>query len=181
LNILYILTAIFAVSVIGIFMPVALFYLAVVSLVLIVILAFKAKKQGKAKQSDTYKELEKIKKKRKKEDDKKYKEIKAQLNYIEKNWGYTQTQAKTIEKLLESRAYESIYRKLTISILPQLIKLIEKCNQKEQVGCKREVNKKISELNGILKDAIKEHKSRHQESYEISLEVLDRLMKEIKR
>jgi len=176
---LYILIAIsiFITSIIGIFLPKALIYIAIISLLSITILALKAKNQT----NQTYKELEKIKKKRKKTENKKHKLITQQLNYIQKNWGYTKAQTKTVEQLLELKAYKSIYQKLTISILPQLIELIDNCHQKEQKGCKQSVNRKINELTSILKDAIKKDKEYKKENYEISLEVLEKLMKEVKR
>ena len=176
---MYILIAIsiFITSIIGIFLPKALIYIAIISLLSITILALKAKNQT----NQTYKELEKIKKKRKKTENKKHKLITQQLNYIQKNWGYTKAQTKTVEQLLELKAYKSIYQKLTISILPQLIELIDNCHQKEQKGCKQSVNRKINELTSILKDAIKKDKEYKKENYEISLEVLEKLMKEVKR
>jgi len=178
---IYILIAIFITASVGFFMPNTLLYIAILALTLTIYLVIKCKKSSYTPQSQTYKELEKIKKKRKKADDKKHKHINDQLNYIKKHWGYTQTQAKVIEKTVANRAYSIIYRKLTASVLPQLIELIDNCNNKEQKGCKREVNKRINELVDILKDAIKEHKEKKQESYEISLEVLDKLMRELKK
>jgi len=177
---LYILITIFITAIIGIFLPTTLPYIAILSLIFAIILVFKEKNRAFNPKSDAYKELEKIKKKRKRADNKKHKIISDQLNYIKKHWGYTQTQIKVIENLLETRAYTNIYRKLTHSILPQLIELIDNCNQKNQVGCKREVNRRINELTTILKVAIKEHKTKHQETYEISLEVVDRLLRELK-
>jgi len=179
-NKLYILIAIFITSIIGIFLPTTLPYIAFLSLIFLIILALKEKNRAFKPKSDAYKELEKIKKKRKRADNKKHKVISDQLNYIKKHWGYTQTQTKVIENLLETRAYTNIYRKLTHSILPQLIELIDNCNQKNQIGCKREVNRRINELTTILKNAIKEHKTKKQETYEISLEVVDRLLRELK-
>ena len=168
-----ILLAIFSVSIIGVFFPKSLVYIAAISFILIVIYTFKSKNISNI--------LKKIKNNQKRADKKRFKNIKKQFNYIDKEWGFNQTQAKVVDRFLEERAYSIIYRKLSFSILPQLIELIESCNKKDKLGCKREVNRRINELILILKEAIKESRELTHQNYEISLEVVDRLLKELKR
>ncbi len=175
-----IVLAIFLTALIGIFFPKSLLYIAIVAFLLLLFLVFTIRKDSFFPQSQEYKELERIKKRRKKQEDKKHKTIVDQFKYIELHWGYTKTQSKVIEQILTTRAYKSIYRKLTIAILPQLIELIDKCNNKEKKACKQEINKRLNELASLLKETIKQQKQRAKEEYEVSLEVLDRFFKEFK-
>ena len=175
-----ILLAVFATAMVGVFFPSFLPYIAAVAFVGVVIILFQERTKRFSPKSQEYKELEKIKRKREKEDDKKHKKISDQFMYIQFHWGYTKTQSRIIQKALEERAYRSIYRKLTISILPQLIELIDICNKKEKKGCKQDINKRLNELTSLLKNALKQQKEQAKEEYEISLEVLDRLFKEFK-
>ena len=39
-----------------------------------------------------------------------------------------------------------MYNKLTASLFPQLITLIDNCNARGQKGCKREVSRRLREL-----------------------------------
>ena len=116
------------------------------------------KSDGFKPQSKTYKAIEKLKKKRKKKDHTKHIHINDQIAYIEEYWGYTKDQEKTIEKFVEERAYSEIYNKLTASLFPQIITLIDNCNAREQKGCKREVSKRIRDLTDIMKEELKKEK-----------------------
>jgi len=134
------------------------------------------KKKGFNPQSDTYKELEKIKKKRHKIDNNKHKHINDQIAYIDEVWGYTQEQEKTISKFIEERAYSQMYNKLTASLLPQIITLIDNCNARSQKGCKREVSRRLRELTLLMKKELQKKKSQSLESFETTLEVYDQLL-----
>jgi len=131
-------------------------------------------------QSKTYKTLEKIKKKRIKTDQNKHIHINDQITYIHTYWGYTKEQEKIIEKFVKKRAYSKIYNKLTASLFPQIIALIDNCNARGQKGCKREVSKRIRVLTDIMKDELKKKKSESSDNFETTMEVYDHLVKEIK-
>ena len=135
--------------------------------------------KGFKPKSDTYKELERLKKKRVKKEDKQHKHINDQIAYIDEVWGYTKEQEKIIKKFIESRAYSTIYNKLTASLLPQVIALMDNCNAGAKKGCKREVSKRLRELAELMKTELKKKKSESVESFETTLEVYDRLQKEI--
>jgi len=139
-------------------------------------MAWKDKQQGFKPQSDTYKELEKIKKKRQKVDNNKHKHMSDQISYIDEVWGYTKEQEKIIEKFIESRAYSHMYNKLTASLFPQMITLIDNCNAQGQKGCKREVSRRLRELTELMKEELKKKKSQSTESFETTLEVYDQLL-----
>ncbi len=135
------------------------------------------KQKGFKPQSDTYKTLEKIKKKRHKSDNKKHKHINDQINYIAEVWGYSKEQEKTIEKFLEGRTYSDMYNKLTASLFPQIIMLIDNCNARGQKGCKRDVSKRLRELTNLMKEELKKKKLQKSESFETTLEVYDQIIK----
>ena len=175
-----ILIIIIITSIIGIMYPAALTGIVILSLLGISYLAWQYKTKGFKPQSKTYKALEKIKKKRQKTDSNKHKHINDQVDYIQEYWGYTKEQKKIIEKFIEKRAYSEIYNKLTASLFPQVITLIDNCNAREQKGCKREVSRRIRELTLIMKEELKKKKSKNSESFETTLEVYDHLIKEIK-
>jgi ribosomal protein S8 len=130
--------------------------------------------------SKTFKTIEKIQKKRERIAADKHHHINDQINYIEVQWGYTQEQKRVIERFIEQRAYSEMYNKFTASLLPQLITLIENCNNREQKGCKREVSRRIKEITLIMKKELKKKKSQGKESFETTLEVYDHLLKELK-
>lgn len=168
------------ISVLGIFYPAVLPVVAMISFVALAYVVWKQKQKGFKPQSCTYKKLEKIKKQRLKADNHKHKHINDQIAYIDEVWGYTKEQAKTIDKFIEERAYSNMYNKLTASLLPQMITLIDNCNAKGQKGCKREVSRRLRELTNIMKLEFQKKKSQKSENFETTLEVYDQLLKELK-
>jgi len=167
---------IFLTAVLGIIYPSTLVGVAIVSFVGMLYMLWRQKQKGFKPQSDTYKELEKLKKKRVKIDDNKHKHINDQVSYIAEVWGYTKEQEKVIEKFIEMRAYSPMYNKLTASFLPQMISLIDKCNAREQKGCKREVSKRLRELTLVMKEELKKKKTQNTENFQTTLEVYDQLL-----
>ncbi|MEA3455761.1 MAG: hypothetical protein U9R26_04585 [Campylobacterota bacterium] len=127
--------------------------------------------------SEAFKELQKIQKKRDKIATDKHHHINDQIDYIERHWGYTKEQQRTIDRFLQQRAYTQMYNRLSASLFPQLITLVDQCNQKEQKGCKREVSRRIKELTLIMKAELKHKKTESRESFETTLEVYDHLLK----
>lgn len=150
------------------------------SSIVILYLIWSFKKEGYRPKSKTYKVLEKIKQKREKTNQTKHIHINDQIKYIEEYWGYTQEQEKIIEKFVEKRAYSEIYNKLTASLFPQIITLIDNCNARGKKGCKREVSKRIRDITNIMKEELKKKKSQSTDSFETTLEVYDRLIREVK-
>jgi len=73
-----------------------------------------------------------------------------------------------------------MYNKLTASLFPQLITLIDNCNARGQKGCKREVSRRIRELTELMKEEMKKKKSESTESFETTLDVYDHLLAEVK-
>ena len=146
------------------------------ALLVMLYLLWQQKQTGFQPKSATYKELEKIKKKRYKIENNKHKHINDQIAYIDEVWGYTKEQEKIIEKFIEERAYSDMYNKLTASLFPQIITLIDNCNARGQKGCKREVSKRLRELTLLMKEEFNKKKSRSSESFEITLEVYDQLL-----
>ena len=167
-------------ALLGSFYPLILPWLAFGSLLVIVYLWWQQRGKGFQPQSETYKELEKVKKKRHKADNKKHKHINDQIAYIDEVWGYTKEQEKIIEKFIKERAYSEMYNKLTASLFPQVISLIDHCNARGQKGCKREVSKRLRELTDLMKVELQKKKSRSGESFEITLEVYDQLLSGMK-
>ena len=167
-------------ALIGIFYPFLLMWVIIFSIIALLYYFWKIYTKGYQPQSKTYKALEKIKKKREKTNHTKHIHINDQIAYIGEYWGYTKEQEKIIEKFVEKRAYSKIYNKLTASLFPQIITLIDNCNARGQKGCKRDVSKRIRDLTDIMKEALKKKKSQNSESFETTLEVYDRLLKEIK-
>ena len=171
---------VFLTSTLGVYYPKILPYIALLTFWLALYLLIKFKNSGFKPQSDTYKELEKLKKKRFKAENNKHKHINDQIAYIDEVWGYTKEQTKVIEKFLEQRAYSEMYNKLTASLFPQLITLIDNCNARGQKGCKREVSRRLRELTMLMKEEMKKKKSETTESFETTLEVYDHLLAEVK-
>ena len=167
-------------ALIGIFYPFFLTWVVVFSIIGLFYHFWQMQSKGYQPQSKTYKALEKIKEKREKTNHTKHIHINDQIAYIEEYWGYTKEQEKIIEKFVEKRAYSEIYNKLTASLFPQIITLIDNCNARGQKGCKREVSKRIRDLTDIMKEELKKRKSQNSESFETTLEVYDHLIKEIK-
>ncbi|MEA1879157.1 MAG: hypothetical protein U9N11_00710 [Campylobacterota bacterium] len=174
------LLAIFVTAVLGMMYPAVLMGVAIVSFVGMVYVLWQKKQKGFNPQSNSYKALEKVKKKRVKKADSQHKLIGDQMTYIAQEWGYTKEQEKTIEKFIDSRGYSEIYNRLTASLLPQMITLIDKCNEKQQKGCKREVSKRLRELTELMKVELKKQHAQKGESLETTLEVYDYLLKEVK-
>ena len=170
--------AVLLTSLIGYAYPSILLWLSIGSALFLCYMFWKESQKGFKPQSDTYKELEKLKKKRFKAENNKHKHINDQIAYIDKEWGYTKEQTKVIEKFLEQRAYSEMYNKLTASLLPQLITLIDNCNARGQKGCKREVSRRLRELTMLMKEEMKKKKSETTESFETTLEVYDHILKE---
>ncbi len=180
MQILFVLSGVFATALLGSFYSPLLPWIALGVLLMILYLLWQQKRKGFRPQSETYKALEKIKKKRHKIESKKHKHINDQIAYIAEVWGYTKEQDRVIEKFIEERAYSEMYNKLTASLFPQIITLIDNCNARGQKGCKREVSKRLRELTSLMKEELQKKKSRSSESFEITLEVYDQLLSGMK-
>ena len=173
------LTVLFAIcftALIGIFYSLLLPWIFLISLGLIVYFGWQYRQKRFNPQSDTYKTLEKIKKKRQKVENNKHKHINDQIRYIGEMWGYTKEQEKMIDRFIESRSYGEMYNRLTASLFPQMITLIENCNARDKKGCKREVSKRLRKLILLMKEEMKKKKLHHMESFETTLEVYDQLL-----
>lgn len=131
--------------------------------------------------STDYKILEKIKKNREKIEQKKEKYLLDQIHYIESMWGYTDTQSKVIEKAIEDKGYLACYDTLSAALLPQVIVLIDICNEKGKKGCQREVSKRIKEFVTLLKEQTQQKRNKENEVFEITLDVYDQLLKELSK
>ena len=164
----------------GIFFPHTLIWIIALTGIGFIYQLWKVSKQGYQPKSKTYKALEKLKRKREKTNQTKHIHINDQIAYIEEYWGYTKEQEKIIKRFVEKRAYSEMYNKLTASLFPQIITMIDNCNAREKKGCKREVSKRIRDLAEVMKDELKKKKSQSTDSFETTLEVYDHLLKEIK-
>ena len=173
----YIYLAILITSALGLFNSK---FLVVTLLTSILLIGYYWWQNGKNYQpkSKEFKELEKIKNKTAKKELAKHRFIEDQIAYIGKIWGYNKSQESITKKFVEQRAYGKIYTKLTASLLPQLILLIEECNTQNQKGCKGEVNARLRELIAIMKEELKNSKHQKKESFETTLEVFDYLAKD---
>ena len=180
LQILYILFTVIVASSIGIFYPTILIWMIALSAVAMIILLWQFKKTGYKPQTKTYKTVEKIKKKREKTAYHKHQHIYDQIAYIDTYWGYTKEQERITRRFVEKRAYSEMYNKLTASLFPQVIALIDQCNEKEQKGCKREVSRRIRELTNLMKTEIKKHRGKKEDDFDTTLKAYDHLIKEIK-
>ena len=80
---------------------------------------------------------------------------------------------------MEKRAYSKLYNKLSASLFPQMILLIDDCNAIEKKGCKREVSSRLRELINLMKAELKKKKEESIESFEVNTEVYDYLLKEV--
>lgn len=178
---LWFLAGLFCAGIIGYLYPPLMLWIVLFSLAGVVLLLWQMRKKDVfTPRSKTFKTIEKIQKKREKIATDKHHHINDQINYIEVQWGYTQEQKRVIVHFIEQRAYSEMYNKFTASLLPQLITLIENCNNREQKGCKREVSRRIKELTLIMKEELKRKKSQSKESFETTLEVYDHLLNEVK-
>jgi Ca2+/Na+ antiporter len=154
-------------------------------LLIVLSLYFKNKKDAKEsilkiKKTKEQKALTKIKKKRIKEAKRKHNTIHNQIAYIAEIWELNQGQKKSFINFIEKKAYSDLYSKMTASLLPQLIKMINKCIEQKKVGCKRDVNRRINELVFIMRDEVKRKKSEKVEDFKTLSEVYDHLIDEIK-
>ncbi len=134
----------------------------------------------KIKKTKEHKELIKIKKKKLIEAEKKHEIINNQFAYIAEAWKLSIPQEKTFITFIKTRAYSELYIKMTASLLPQLIKMIDKCLETKKIGCKREISRRINELVEIMKEEIKRKKSEKVEDFETSRDVYDHLIAELK-
>jgi len=169
--------SIFLISLLGMLYPSALLWVAIVSFLGLIYMLWKYTRKGFKPKSSTYKELERIKKKRSKIEKNKYRYINDQIAYISTKWGYTKEQEKIIEKFVNERAYNKIYNKLSASLFPQLITLVDRCNDREKKGCKREVSRRINELIYLMKVELKENKIKNNDIFDTTLKVYDQLLK----
>jgi len=174
------LISVIIISLAGIFYPAVLPWTATLATVLLTILLWQGRTKGYSPKSKTYKTLEKIRKQREKKSRQKHTHINDQIAYIQEYWGYTKAQHRIIDRFLKERAYSEIYNKLTASLLPQVITLIDLCNTRERKGGKRDVSRRITQITILMKEELKKRKSHKYESFETTLEVYDRLLKEIK-
>lgn len=167
----------FATALLGMIYPFTLPLILLLSSLGLGFLLWQRQKKGFKPQSQDYKTLEKIKKKRQKTEENKHKHINDQIAYIAQYWGYSKEQEKTIEQFIQTRSYSQIYNKLTASFLPQMINLIDNCNERGQKGCKRAVAKRLRELTDLMKKELQKKKTLSNESFDVGLEVYDELMK----
>ena len=174
---LYIYFAIFITSALGLFSSKFLLATLIISMLLLGYNLWQNSKDFQPK-SKEFKELEKLKSKTAKKELAKHRFIEDQIAYIGRIWGYNKTQESITAKFIEQRAYGKIYNKLTASLLPQLILLIEECNTQNKKGCKGEVNARLRELIAIMKEELKSSKHQQKESFETTLEVFDYLVKD---
>jgi uncharacterized protein YutD len=178
-KVLWFFAGLFFASIVGVLYPGLMPWVAALSFVGAGVLWWKKGDTGAfVPRSKAFKEMQKIQKKCEKIATDRYHHINDQIDYIELQWGYTQEQKRTIDRFLRQRAYTQMYHKLSASLLPQLIALVDHCNQREQKGCKREVSRRIRELTLLMKEELKRKKSQNQESFEVTLEVYDHLLRE---
>ncbi len=154
-------------------------------LTVVISLYFKKRKDKKniklnIKKTKEHKALLKIKKQHENEKLHKHDNINNQIAYIQDIWELSKHQQKTFKDFVEKRAYSDLYTKMTNSLLPQLIKMIEICIDQNKNGCKREVTKRINELVKIMKTEISKTKSQTKDHFETTSEVYDKLIGEIK-
>ncbi len=120
------------IAIIGIVFPKSLYFIILAALLLIFYDLWQ-QKSGQPS-SKEFKELKRIKRKRERKELQKHRFIEDQIAYIGKIWGYNKSQEKIVQRFIQQRAYGKIYTKLTASLLPQLILLIEECNAQIQKG-----------------------------------------------
>ena len=176
-SLMWVGTGVLATALVGLMMPSTLVWLAVsVGVMLVAGVWHHRRTEGFVPQSDHYRTLEKIRKKQIKTADKKHRHIHDQISYIAEAWGYTKEQERVIDRFIETRAYGEIYNRLTASLLPQMILLIDNCNDRNRKGCKREVSRRLRELTDLMKRQTQKNRSQKNENFETTLEVYDRLL-----
>ena len=178
-GILSFLAGIFFAAGVGVFYPGWMIWIALLSFAGGVLLWWRQRRSDAfAPRSKAFKEMQKIQKKREKIATDRHHHINDQIDYIDLHWGYTQEQRRIIERFLKERAYTQMYNRLSASLLPQLIALVDHCNQRGQKGCKREVSRRIRELTLLMKEELRRKKSENLENFDVTLEVYDHLLRE---
>ena len=172
------LISIFLTSMLLWIFPTFAVWLALLSLLSLSILLYMQRQNLFKPRSKTYKEIERLKKVRQKKERSKEQVLIDQLEYIRKHWGLTQEQERLFSKYMEHKAYELLYNKLTAAYLPQLILLIDQCNEKNKKGCKRHIGKRLNVLKELIKEELNRTQENRSEKFEIDLEVYDRLLLE---
>lgn len=172
------LAGIFPTAVLGTLYPVSMPWAALLSFCIgaYSLWSMRRERASFSPRSKAFKEMQKIRRKQEKIAGDKHSHINDQIDYIASEWGYTREQERTIERFLEQRAYREIYNRFSASLLPQLIALVDHCNQRGRKGCKREVSRRIRELTQLMKEELKRKKSESRESFEVTLEVYDHLI-----
>ena len=151
--------------------------------IVVVSLHFRKRKVNKTlrvKKTKEHKAVTKLKNSRAKEAENKHNFITNQVAYIASIWELTLMQEKTFTTFIEKKAYSELYTKMTASLLPQLIRMIEECLERDMVGCKREVSSRLNDLVPVMKEEIKRKKKTKQENFETMRDVYDHLLNEVK-
>ncbi len=152
-------------------------------------LYYRRKRQAKLKQQSAHRKnkksktenaLSKLKAKREKEQQKRHDYIHSQIDYIADIWELSKQQEHTFYRFIEKRAYTQLYSRLTAALLPQLIKMIEECIEREKRGCTKEINRRINELVSIMKQEISNKQKRSKENFETLTTVYDQLINQTK-
>lgn len=182
--IIFFLIGVFITSVFGFFYPTILPFISLFSMLSILYFSWNSRKNRKEEkvfkpESESYKEREKLKVQRDKKEAERHIYITDQISYIEKRWGYTKEQERIVATFMEKRAYSKLYNKLSASLFPQMILIIDDCNTIEKKGCKREVSSRLRELTNLMKAELKKKKEENIESFEVNTEVYDYLLKEV--
>ena len=123
--------------------------------------------------------IERLKIRRQKEELKKHKFIEEQIDYISQIWDLSHSQKRVFEKFIKNRAYSDLYSKMTSSLLPQLITMIELCIQREKKGCKRDVQSRINRLVAVMKEEIGRKRVMKKIGFETTKDVYDHLLSEV--
>ncbi len=158
--------------------------LLLIYMIVVVSLHFKRKKDQrknrlKIKKTKEHRFIEKLNKKRQVEQHQKHDTINNQIAHIQELWDLSKDQQRTFVNFIEKRAYTDLYTKMTNSLLPQLIKMIEICIEQHKKGCKREVQRRINELTKIMKAEISRTQAKKKDDFETTSEVYDQLLHEV--
>ncbi len=158
--------------------------LLLIYMIVVVSLHFKRKKDQrknrlKIKKTKEHRFIEKLNKKRQIEQHQKHDNINNQVAHIQELWDLSKDQQRTFVNFIEKRAYTDLYTKMTNSLLPQLIKMIEICIEQHKKGCKREVQRRINELTKIMKAEISRTQAKKKDDFETTSEVYDQLLHEV--
>jgi len=184
----YFLFGVFVAAVILPFMDgivsLSLAVLLLIYMIVVVSLHFKRKKDQrknrlKIKKTKEHRFIAKINKKRQVEQHQKHDTINNQVAHIQELWDLSKDQQRTFVNFIEKRAYTDLYTKMTNSLLPQLIRMIEICIEQHKKGCKREVQRRINELTKIMKAEISRTQAKKKDDFETTSEVYDQLLHEV--